>query len=209
MTSRCLVILNNFIHVSQVISRQLLEGVTRYQFDDNHRLETSYYAKTLIFKNRQWQMQDAVKTNFYNDRTKSQALATAPWDLKFNPNLLNVGVVQPEEMTLPKLSQFIGYLKSNGLQTSAYKYEFWQRIFQPLAALVMILLAVPFVLGTLSTSTLGWRIIIGIVVGFAFYMSNAFLGQLCCIKFLRFLGGPLVILSFWGSVAAFIGKLRS
>jgi lipopolysaccharide export system permease protein len=172
---------NNFIHVQHMFGPSLLEGVTRYQFDDNHRLQTAYFAKRLIYQDKQWRMYDVVKTSFYHERTKSQALPEAPWDLKFNPNLLNIGVVQPDEMTLPKLNRFINYLKQNGLQTNAYRYQYWQRVFQPLAALIMIFLAIPFVLGALSTATLGWRIIIGIVAGFAFYMSNAFLGQLCIV----------------------------
>lgn len=172
---------NNFIHVRHVIGRQWLEGVTRYQFDDEHHLKAAYYAKTLTFQNDEWEMHDMVKTTFYPNHTMSESLPIAKWTLKFNPSLLNVGLVDPSEMTLPKLKKYAGYLEQNGLQAGEYRYEFWQRVFKPLAALIMVFLAIPFVLSLFSVRTLGVRIIAGIIVGFIFYISNAFLAQFCIV----------------------------
>lgn len=172
---------NNFIHIESVVGRSLLNGVTLYQFDPNHRLEAAYYAKTLTYQDNQWRMNDVVKTSFYEERTKSQSFPELAWDLRLNTNLLNVGLVEPEEMSLPRLVKFTRYLKENGLQTSQYQFSFWQRIFQPLASLVMIFLAIPFVLGALARSSMGWRIVIGILVGFAFFILNSMLGQLCVV----------------------------
>jgi len=172
---------NNFIHVDQVVGRQLLEGVTRYQFDDQHRLQEASYAKTLSLQDNQWLMNNVVKTTFYNDRTRSEIIKQVPWNLKLNPNLFNVGLVEPKEMSLPKLAKFARYLEHNGLQATQYRYNFWLRVFQPIACLVMIFLAIPFVLGAMSTSTMGWRIIVGVIAGFLFYILNAFLGQLCIV----------------------------
>jgi lipopolysaccharide export system permease protein len=126
-------------------------------------------------------MKEGVKTTFYNERTKSESFAEAPWDLKLNSNLLSIGLVDPNEMSLTKLAKFSHYLEQNGLQASEYQFNFWQRIFQPLASIVMIFLAIPFVLGALSNSTMGWRIVMGILVGFAFFILNAMLGQLCIV----------------------------
>lgn len=172
---------NNFIHVQRMMGRERLYGVTRYQFDDQHHLQVAYYAKVLVFEDKRWLMKDGVKTTFYNERTKSQSFAEAPWDLKLNPNLLNIGLVDANEMSLSKLAKFSRYLEQNGLQASEYKFNFWQRIFQPIASIVMIFLAIPFVLGALSHSTMGWRIVIGILAGFAFFILNAMLGQLCVV----------------------------
>lgn len=172
---------HNFIHVQREIGRQLLEGVTWYQFDNRHRLQAAYYAKTLSFKDDQWTMNEVVKTSFYDERTKSRAYPSVPWPLTLNANLLKVGIANPHEMSLPKLVEFAHYLQQNGLQASEYLYNFWQRLFQPLASLVMIFLAIPFVLGALSTSTIGWRIIIGVMTGFSFFILNALLGQLCVV----------------------------
>ncbi len=171
---------NNFIHIEHVIGRQLLEGVTRYQFNDNHQLQAAYYAKKLIYQNKQWKMKDMVVTLFYPERTKSRVFAESDWNLKINQNLLNVGLVDPHEMSLPRLAKFARYLEKNGLQAREYWFDFWQRLLQPFAALVMVLLAIPFVLRS-SSVALGWRIVAGIIAGFAFFILNALLGQLSIV----------------------------
>lgn len=192
---------NNFIHVRRMVGRQRLEDVTRYQFDDSHHLQVAYFAKSLVYDDHQWQLVDGVKTTFYHDRTKSEPFKRATWDVVFNPNLLNVGLVEPHEMSLPKLARFSRYLQQNGLQYRAYQYDFWARILQPLAALVMVFLALPFVLGTLSAATLGWRMVIGILTGFAFYILGALVGQLCVVYQLPALFAaamPLVLFAILG-----------
>lgn len=192
---------NNFIHVQQMVGRQLLEGVTRYQFDDRHHLLAAYYAKTLTFKHNQWMMTDGVKTTFYNQRTKSIAFPQAEWDLKLNTNLLNMGLVDPNEMSLPKLIKFATYLEQNGLQANKYQYDFWRRVLQPFASLVMVFFAIPFVLGSLSTTTMGWRIVVGIMFGFTFFILDAFLGQLCVVYQLPAILAaslPLVVFGLFG-----------
>lgn len=172
---------NNFIHVDSVVDRRLLNGITRYEFDNDHHLKSATFAKSMIFQDHQWLMRDVVQTRFYEERTQSQAFAEMPFDLPINTNLLKVGLIDPNEMSLPRLGKFSQYLEENGLQSSEYRYNFWQRIFQPLASLVMIFLAIPFVLGAMRNSSMGWRIIMGILTGFAFFVLNAMLGQLCIV----------------------------
>jgi len=187
---------NNFIHVKSIVDKYYVNGVTRYQFDRNHKLQAVYYANTLVMQNREWLLKDVVKTTFYPDRTKSETYATLPFDLRFNTNLLNAGVLQPSELSLPKLAKFSRYLEQNGLQSSGYRFNFWQRLFQPFASLVMILLAIPFVLSAFNTASMGWRIVMGILTGFAFFMLNELLGQLSIVyqisPFIAALLPPLV-----------------
>jgi lipopolysaccharide export system permease protein len=172
---------DNFVHVEHVIGTQLLEGVTRYKFDSEHRLLASYYAKSMTYENDQWMMHDAVKTTFLTNRTMSEAQPDMLWDLKFNAHLLNTGMIEPNEMSLSKLKKFARYLEQNGLRSSQYRFEFWERVFTPLASLVMIFLAIPFVLGAFRQAAMGWRLMAGVITGFVFFILNAFLGQLCIV----------------------------
>ena len=200
---------NNFIHVQRVVKRQLLEGVTRYQFDNQHRLQAAYFAKTLSLQGEAWQMNDVVKTTFYDNQTKSQSYSHIPWDLQFHPNLLNVGVIDANEMSLSKLNTLIRYLKQNGLQSNEYQYEFWQRLLQPILSLIMVFLTIPFVLSTLNTATLAWRLMMGILIGFIFFISNAFLGQLCIVYQLpAFLAALLPLLLFGMIGLVLINKIK-
>lgn len=171
---------HNFIHIQRALGKQKLEGVTRYQFDDQNHLQATYYAKSMRFQNQQWQVYDGVKTVFNGESAVSSTFKNESWQLSFNPGFLKFNALEPFEMSLSKLARYAAYLKKNHLQASLYQYEFWQRVMQPFTALVMVLLAVPFVFGTIK-SAMGYRILLGIMTGFLFYMSNAFLGQLCVV----------------------------
>jgi len=172
---------NNFLHIERVIDSTHLEGVTRYEFDDQHRLLTSYYVDILTYYNKQWQLHHLAKTIITGDRTSSQQLENSTWDLNLNPNLLNVGVVEPANLPLSQLATYARHLAKNGLQAGSFQFEFWKRVFQPLTTLVMILLAIPFVFSSPRSINLGWRTLFAIMVGFVFYILNAFLGQLSVV----------------------------
>lgn len=168
---------NNFLHVRQVVGLQHLEGVTRYEFDKEHHLLASYFAKTIDFENGRWLLHDLVKTTFHEDKVESKSYPLATWNLTLTPNLLNVGLIEPEAMSLSKLAEYTHYLVQNRLQANSFRLVFWQRIFQPLSTLVMILLAIPFVFSAPRSVTLGLRVLLAIMIGFIFYIVNALVGQ--------------------------------
>lgn len=168
---------NNFLHIDKVNGLEHLEGVTRYEFNNHHQLLTTYYAKFLDYSHGQWKLRDIVKTSFANDKTVSKTMAFGSWDLPLNPNLLNVGLIAPEEMSLRNLANYSQHLVANKSQATSFQFEFWKRFFQPFMTLVMILLAVPFVFGAPRSVTMGWRIMFGVMVGFVVYILNAMLGQ--------------------------------
>jgi lipopolysaccharide export system permease protein len=128
-------------------------------------------------QHKKWLAQTAVKTTFNNNQIVSQPLAEGDWDLGLNPSLLSIGLVEPPEMSLLSLRDYTRHLAKNGLQAGEFQWEFWKRIFQPLTTLVMILLAIPFVMRSSRSVTMGWRVLFGITIGFTFYILNGFLGQ--------------------------------
>lgn len=168
---------NDFIHIERVIGRHQLQGVTRYEFDDNHRMLATYFAKSLDFNKGQWFARDLNKTVVGQDKTESQHQDMAEWNLKLTPSLLSVGMIEADSMSLPKLNQYANYLVENRLESSAFQLAFWQRIFQPLTTLVMILLAIPFVFVAPRATTMGKRILLAVVLSFIFYVLNAFFGE--------------------------------
>lgn len=85
------------------------------------------------------------------------------------------------------------------MSASTFKLAFWQRLVQPFAALVMIMLAIPFIFGPLRSVTMGLRIVTGAAVGFAFYLLNQFFGPFCLVYQIPvFLGAILPTLFFAG-----------
>ena len=187
----------NFFHIDRVISRQYLEGVTRYEYDNQHRLLASYYAKVMNYQHGEWRLHDVVKTTFTRDATMHEEIAETTWHVALKPRFLNVGLNQPDEMPLPNLVEYTQHLVKNGLQASDYQFNFWKRIFQPLTTLIMLLLAIPFVFAAPRSMTMGLRLLLGIIVGFVFYILTALLGQLSIVfQMSPFLAALLPILLF-------------
>jgi lipopolysaccharide export system permease protein len=191
---------NDFYHIDRIIGRKHLEGVIRYQFDSNHQLVATYHAATMDFQNGTWELSDVDKTEFIPQAgTQSSYKLHDTWSFTLNPNLLNIGMIEPEEMSLVKLFSFSHHLVANGLQASQFKLAFWQRLLQPFAIILMLLLAVPFILSAPRSTMLGLRIVLGIIVGFIFYLCNAFIGQISIIyQFPPFLAAMVPILLFAG-----------
>ena len=62
---------------------------------------------------------------------------------------------------------------TNDLNAIEYEKAFWQKIFHPINALVMVYLAVPFVFGPLRNSQYGQKLMIGGLISFSFYVMNS------------------------------------
>lgn len=189
----------NFLHIERIEGHRHLEGVTRYEFDNSHHLLASYYAKTMDLMDGEWQLHDLVKTTFNKNQTHSEHYVLGSWNLTLSPALLNVGVMEPEAMSLVKLNTYSRSLEKNHLPASSFQLEFWQRVFQPLAILTMILLAVPFVFAAPRSMNVGRRMLLAIIVGFVFYVMASLIGQFSIVfQFPPVIAALLPIILFGG-----------
>jgi len=170
-----------FLYIRNVLSGRHLEDISRYQFDKQHKLISMSFAKSGLYTHGHWVMKDIVSSQVAFNAINTQQIATSEWPLALDPDLLRVSEKDPQEMSLKRLYDYITYLKSNNLDASNYLLSFWQRILQPLATLVMIWLAIPFVFGPLRSAAMGLRILLGAVVGFVFYTLNQFFGPLSIV----------------------------
>ena len=202
---------NNFIHIDRVMAHQHLEGVTRYEFNAEHKLLAAYYAKTVDYQNGHWQLQDFTKTTFAPlDHTNSQHLTRTTWDLALTPNILSMGLIEPEEMPLNKLLEFNRHLVKNGLQATEFQFSFWKRIFTPFTILVMLLLAIPFVFTAPRSINVSKKMILGVIVGFAFYMLDSLLGQLSIVYQLSPWFAALLPIALLGGIGYYlINKVKN
>jgi lipopolysaccharide export system permease protein len=167
---------NDFIYIQSVIPGVALTGIMQYQFNDKHQMVKSSFAKTAVYRNKKWQLQDIYESNFHKKSVTKNYIKNQDWLVKLAPDLLQVSRDDQRNMTLKQLSRVIVYMRRSGLNIQPYLLSFYQRVFQPLATLVMIFLAVPFIFGPLRTVTMGSRILSGVVVGFMFYLANKFFG---------------------------------
>lgn len=201
---------NNFFHIERVMPHHHLEGMTRYEFDAQHRLLATYYAKTLDYDAGKWQIHDLDKTVFTQDHASSLHVPAAIWTLALNPNLLNIGMLSPEEMSLDHLWEYTRHLVKNGLQAAEFQFNFWKRVFQPFTILIMLFLAIPFIFAAPRSTTMGLRLLLGVLVGFTFYMLDALVGQLSVVFQLSPIIAALFPIAFFAVIGyGFMLRIRS
>lgn len=173
----------SFVHIRAILPGKLLEGIHIYQFDNQQRLISASFAKKAEFQGNSWLLKDIKQSRINENGVTATFIPTQSWNLHINPNLLTIASIDPDAMTLVKLWEYSQYLKDNGRrsQSQEYSFAFWKRVFQPLATLVMIFLAVPFVFGSQRVMTMGLRMVIGISIGLFFYMLNQFFGPISLV----------------------------
>ena len=169
---------NHYINVRKILSDENLADVTLYEFHADSSLSVIMTAAQAHYGNDVWQLSDVEQTRFRDDRVEVQRIEQLERQTLVTPELLSIVAMKPQTMSVAAIAHLVDYLDDNGLDSLQYRYAFWGRLMTPLAALVMMLLSVPFVFGGLRSVPMGQRIFIGILVGFGFYVVNEISGQM-------------------------------
>ncbi len=196
---------NTFIYVNRVLPHNNLRDIKWYTLGDHDQLAYAGVAKSATFRNDQWVLQDASRTQFLGmQQTKSSHFDKLNWHVKLNPKVLTLASISPDEMSLNQLYKYIRYRQQNRLQASQYSLAFWQRVLAPIATLVMIFLAIPFIFGPLRTVTMGLRIVAGVGAGLVFYFANQLFGPFSMVYQMPPLWAALIPILFFALIGVFL-----
>lgn len=173
---------SDFIHIGSVYDYGHLGDITRYQFDTNNNLLVSSFATEANYENGKWIFYHITENKLFNNqKVTTDHYDSQNWQFSVDPRLLGNEEIQTDQKSLPQLYSYIRSLNKSNLNATKYEFALWQRIFQPFASLVMILLAIPFIFGPLRSATMGLRMLAGAVVGIGFYMLNQFAGPISIV----------------------------
>nr|WP_320135982.1 LPS export ABC transporter permease LptG [uncultured Amphritea sp.] len=167
-----------YIHINVVTPEGDIQGITRFALAEDSHLLYSSNAKSGHYDNGVWLLTDVVETRFLDDQTQTNVYDTQPWSIELTPQRLKVLLVKPKEMSTSELYRYSEYLDDQELDNDRYMQSFWRKVFQPLAIIGLVLVAVSFIFGSLRSVSTGQRIITGVVVGMAFKISQDILAPL-------------------------------
>lgn len=167
---------DTFMHFNVVQPGGVLYGVTTFEFDRQSHLTQATYARRASYQSNEWIMEGVKSTEFHGDHISSKTYNSVKWESDLSPQLLAYLSLSTEEMSPSGLYYYAAYLDQQELDSSAYRLAFWQKIFHPVATLSLVLVALSFVFGPLRSSTMGYRVFIGVIVGIAFQFSQGLLG---------------------------------
>lgn len=200
---------NDFIHIEKLLPKGVLQGVTRYQFNDQYQLESSTYIEQAIYKHELWTLQNIRVSRISNTKIETQRIPTQTWHKLIDPGLLDVLLSEPDDLSLIGLQRYIRYLTINHVDANHYRLIFWKKILMPISVIIMVLLGIPFVFGPLRQSSIGLRLLAGIVLGFIFYLTNEIFGPLSLVySFPPFLAAAAPLVLFAGAGYWMMRKVR-
>jgi len=164
---------NNILHIGKVISKDRISDISIYTFKDDHAgLKSLTTSSDAIAAKNGWNLKNVEIVNFEDHRVRKQRKAEIYKSGFLNPQILDVATVKPNQLSSEALSKIIEHQKNNNLKSDKYELIFWKRYSVPLSALVMLILAMPFLFGSTRGGGAGQRVFIGIVVGIVFYLAN-------------------------------------
>lgn len=167
---------NEFMYVNAVLPNGVVYGLTRYRFNDQHQLESASFTRQATYQDNYWQEEDVSITYLSEDAIRTDVIPARRWETNLTPNLFNILVVAPEDISLRNLHYYTNYLEKQNLTAGNYSLAFWQKILQPLATASLVLVAISFIFGPLRSVTMGQRIFTGVVFGIVFVLLQRLLG---------------------------------
>ncbi|MDC0996628.1 pantoate--beta-alanine ligase [Pseudomonadales bacterium] len=165
---------NIFMHFDEVGQDGSLDGISHYYFDDEQKMTRSLFAKHGTFHSEgddqtYWQLEDVIVTDFKVGRTEANKIDSLRWDSSLAPELLSTEIlVQPDKMSIGELNDKIEYMREQGLNSGKFELGFWKKVLQPLSTIGLVFVAISFIFGPLRESTMGMRVIMGLVIGILF-----------------------------------------
>jgi lipopolysaccharide export system permease protein len=169
---------NDFINITTIFPNGGFGGITLYQFDDQQNLQTVTYAKIADYQNDQWLLKQVEKNHIQANQITREYLENTTWNAVLKPELIKIVVIHPHQLSSLGLYKYIQYLKHNEQQTAQYELAFWTRLTYPLTAITMLILAIPFIFGSLRNVSVGQRILVGALIGVGFRMLNQASGSI-------------------------------
>ena len=173
----------SFINVRTVLPDTRLQGVRIFDFDEKARLNSvTEAAEGMYVPPASWRLTGVVRTQIHEDHAVQVKLTDMEWRSALNPDILSVLMVAPDRMSLLHLASYTRHLAENRQKTQRYDIALWKKLVYPLAALVMVALALPFGYTHDRVSGVSLKIFAGVMVGVLFHMLNGLFSNLGAIN---------------------------
>lgn len=170
---------NEIIYIGKVEDKNHLKDIRIYRMGENReKLGDLSFIESATFENNGWTLFNTTTHHFLRDSVKKIVVANSYTNTLLNNNILGVVAITPDLLSTQELQQVIEHQEANGLNVDKYKLEYWKHFSVPLSALVMLILAIPFLFGSQRSGSTGQRVFIGLIVGISFFLINRALNEL-------------------------------
>jgi lipopolysaccharide export system permease protein len=166
-----------FIHVRAVLPGVHLVDIQIFEVGPDARLASATAAQSARYVAGHWRLEGVSRSLLDDDRVRTEHLETLTVASEISPRILDVLAADPGELSIRELWVYVDYLERNGLDAESYRLALWRKLLAPFAYLAMLVVAMPFVFGPQRTAGVGQRLLVGLLLGLVFFLSNYLLGN--------------------------------
>lgn len=164
---------NRYVNVKKILPDHQLRQVRVYELDDNHQLQSIFYAERARYKNGAWILDDVKRSEISFDGVKTSFEKQVILERLILLELFSVLELESKDMSAQELFTYSQYLQANSLASDEYMLEFWIKIFTPLTCLSMLMIAMPLVFATTPRSGgVGQRVMLAVLIGVSYFVIN-------------------------------------
>ena len=165
------------LHIDELLPGGIARNVEIFKLDPQGKLESITRVGRAIPIEQGWELQQVEQSLIGDNSVETSSLDRQIYNGSLSPELLQVLMIEPQQMSSGDLYAYLEFLEENKLNAKAEQLLFWQKLFSPLAVVVMCLLAFPFVLGVQRQGNTGQRLLIGVLLGLTFVVVNRLVTQ--------------------------------
>ncbi|HEY8035893.1 MAG TPA: LPS export ABC transporter permease LptG [Methylobacter sp.] len=168
-----------FINVRKIQDDGSLADINIYELDDQRHLHYSTHAEKASFQgDQQWKLEQIRQSGISIQQITASSQTEQIWKSTVAPDLLEIVVVNPNNLSMYDLAMYIDFLKDNHQKSHEFELAFWGRVVNPLVVFVMLLVSAPFVIGVKRGVNVGARMMIGVVIGMGFNIIDKIVGHI-------------------------------
>ena len=146
-----------------------LDGATLFQLNTNGAFKERLDASQMSLRGTQWQMQNVARLT---PGQQAEFLPQLNMATPLTAENIQRSFTSPETLSVWALPSFIQNLRAAGFSTMAHEVHLQQIFASPALMMAMFLLAIPFALRLQRFGGVGQLMVIGVAVGFIFYLFN-------------------------------------
>ena len=162
---------SQFVRIKKLVYGGIPQGIDIFEFNEDGEMTMVLHAQSADVDNpRQWVLRQVQRQLITGHEHSMSFVERFPWNSPLQQEEMRLLTLPASSLSVTELFQYIQVLQRKNQNSLRYELAFWDKLFMPLTTGLMILVSFPFAFGPLRDSTVGKRMVLGIVAGVGFYL---------------------------------------
>jgi lipopolysaccharide export system permease protein len=155
------------MHLERINPEFQFGALYMFRFNEDNTLQSIARAENSgIDDADNWILENFRETQFRDDGVQVVESSLAVESFDVSGDLLGITLVKPISLSGRGLMSYIDYLRKNDLSAARYETELWSRVSKT------VTVALAFVFGSLRSAGSGSRLLIGVLIGLAYFLAS-------------------------------------